>query len=87
MKYPKIISAKVLQQYTLLVEFDNGDWREYDVAPLFNQSIFLPLKDLCLFKNVHVEQGGYAVSWNNEIDISEYELWQNGKPCLAVEQS
>jgi hypothetical protein len=27
---------------------------------------------------VRIEQGGYAVSWNEEIDISEYELWVNG---------
>jgi hypothetical protein len=26
-----------------------------------------------------VEPGGYAVAWNSEIDISEYELWQNGE--------
>jgi hypothetical protein len=28
-----------------------------------------------LFKAVKVEKGGYAVAWNSEIDISEYELW------------
>lgn len=30
------------------------------------------------YKNVRIEQGGYAVSWNEEIDISKYELWVNG---------
>jgi hypothetical protein len=33
---------------------------------------------VAFFKNVKVEQGGYAVSWNDDIDISEYELWCNG---------
>ena len=23
--------------------------------------------------------GGYGVSWNEDIDISEYELWDSGK--------
>jgi len=31
------------------------------------------------FKNVKVEAGGYSVYWNDKIDISEYELWKNGK--------
>ena len=28
--------------------------------------------------SVTVELGGYAVVWNKDIDISEYELWSNG---------
>ncbi|MBU0600006.1 DUF2442 domain-containing protein, partial [bacterium] len=36
-------------------------------------------KSFAYFKNVHVEPGGYAVAWDANIDISEYELWKNGK--------
>nr|WP_245709089.1 DUF2442 domain-containing protein [Allochromatium warmingii] len=31
------------------------------------------------FKNVSVDPSGHAVSWNSEIDISEYELWKHGE--------
>ena len=41
--------------------------------------MFSPLKNQILFKTVIVEKGGYAVVWNNTIDISEYELWNNGQ--------
>jgi hypothetical protein len=41
--------------------------------------MFAPLKNPSFFKNVKVETGGYAVYWNDNIDISEYELWKNGK--------
>ena len=27
---------------------------------------------------IQVEPGGYALVWNEDIDISEYELWKNG---------
>ncbi len=40
----------------------------------------LLLKNPALFKSVQVEKGGYAVYWNSEIDISEYELWRHGQP-------
>jgi len=29
---------------------------------------------------VKVDAGGYGISWNDDIDLSEYELWTNGKP-------
>jgi hypothetical protein len=41
--------------------------------------MFEPLKNRAFFNSVKIEQGGYAVSWNEDIDISEYELWSNGK--------
>jgi len=37
------------------------------------------LKNPVLFKSVRVEKGGYAIFWNDDIDISEYELWKHGK--------
>ncbi len=41
--------------------------------------MFAPLKNSFFFKNVRVEQGGYAIFWDQNIDISEYELWMNGE--------
>ena len=52
---------------------------EQDVSRLWHNEMFAPLKNPSFFKNVKVETGGYAVYWNDNIDISEYELWKNGK--------
>ncbi len=41
--------------------------------------MFAPLKNPALFQSVKVKRGGYAVVWNREIDISEYELWSHGQ--------
>jgi hypothetical protein len=78
MNYPKIKSASAIDNHILIIEFDNNETKQYDVSQLMEKSIFEPLKDPVLFKAVQVEQGGYAISWNNEIDISEYELWKHG---------
>jgi len=32
------------------------------------------------FRALHVDAGGYGISWNDDIDLSEYELWTNGVP-------
>ena len=50
----------------------------YGITPLLKNKMFSPLKNPDFFKNVQVEAGGYAVFWNEEIDISEYELWIHG---------
>jgi hypothetical protein len=79
MNVPKILSVTVIDNHTLLVHFDNDERRKYDVTPLLNKAMFAPLKNSALFKSVQVETGGYAIAWNNEIDISEHELWIHGE--------
>jgi Protein of unknown function (DUF2442) len=79
MTCPKIISVKAIDAYTLAVEFDNQQKRQYDVKPLLDTVMFSPLKNMALFKSVQVDTGGYAIVWNEDIDISEYELWQHGQ--------
>ena len=80
MQIHRVVSARAIDNHTLLVEFDNAGKRQYDITPLLSKDAFAPLKDPDLFKAVRVEQGGYAVIWNSEIDLSEYELWRNGQP-------
>jgi hypothetical protein len=80
MIYPRICSARALDDRSLLVEFDNQEKRIYDITPLLATNAFSPLSDPALFKAVQVDAGGYAVVWNETMDISEYELWRHGKP-------
>ena len=79
MKYPKVKSAKAIDHHILIIEFDNKQKKKYDVTPLLEKEMFSSLKNPVLFKTVHVEIGGYAVAWDNDIDISEYELWSHGQ--------
>lgn len=77
--YPKIIEAKGDNNYILIVKFDNKITKKYDVGKLLAHARFEPLKDKSLFRAVRIDAGGYGVSWNDGIDISEYELWVNGE--------
>ncbi|MEE9356399.1 MAG: DUF2442 domain-containing protein [Methylococcaceae bacterium] len=79
MAYPKVQSALAIDNHTLVIEFDNQQKKKYDMTPLLEKQMFMPLKNPALFKAVQVEQGGYAVFWNSNIDISEYELWRHGE--------
>lgn len=56
----------------------------YDVKPLLAQ--WKPFEALTqidgLFGQVKVDQGGYGISWNDEIDLSCNELWEGGLPVV-----
>ena len=78
MDYPKILSAVAIDNHTLLIEFEDKKKKTYDIRPLLKK-MFVPLKNYAFFKTVSVDSGGYAVVWNSNIDLSEYELWLNSK--------
>ena len=52
----------------------------YDCASLLSRPRFHLLADPGVFQAVSVDAGGYGISWNDDIDLSEYELWTNGEP-------
>ena len=76
--YPKILSVKSLPNFQLFVVFQDQTKKVYDCSHLLSQEPFKPLTEAALFNTVKVDQGGYGISWNDDIDIAESELWING---------
>ena len=76
----KVKSVETLENYLLLIIFQNGIKKQYDIKPLFEKwKEFKTLyNNLVLFKNVKVDAGGYGISWNDNLDLSCTELWNNG---------
>lgn len=75
--FHKIISAKALENYTLLIGFDDGKKCIYDILPLCEKfEVFKDLKNIKgLFEQVKIEPKGYALSWNSSLDISADEIY------------
>lgn len=79
MKFHKVKDVSSLTGLKLSVQFTNGTTKIYDVTPLMHRfSSFKLLKDELLFRNVEVDQGGYGIIWNDDLDLSCDELWENG---------
>lgn len=79
MKFHKVKDVSALAGLKLSVQFVNGTTKIYDVAPLMTRfSAFKLLKDESLFREVEVDQGGYGIIWNDDLDLSCDELWENG---------
>ena len=76
---PRIREVKPLKNMMLAVTFKNGVIKEYDVKPLVKRyEIFNQLENVSIFNLVKVDCGGFGIMWTDEIDLSEYEIWQNG---------
>ena len=86
MNVPRIKAVSPLEARRLLVTFVNGVQKVYDCQRILNLERFQLLKHEAFFKAVTVDPGGYGVSWDDETDLSEYELWNQGvevEPCTA----
>ncbi|MDA8228520.1 MULTISPECIES: DUF2442 domain-containing protein [Desulfosporosinus] len=75
---PKVKEVVATNDYSLIVTFDNAVIKQYNMQNMIEQPRFLSLKNKALFMTVSVDMGGYGVSWDSEIDLSENELWTQG---------
>ena len=82
--YPKIKTVKPITDKRIIVTFENDIKKIYDCSPLLKQESFRSLANDTLFNCIKVDLGGYGISWNEEIDLSESELWLNG---ISAEQT
>ena len=81
--FQTVSSVEPLADFRLLVGFNNGNKKIYDVKPLFSKwAVFKTLENVPgIFRCVQVDTGGYGVVWNDEIDLSCNELWEGGTLC------
>ena len=78
--FHKIKNVFALPEYKLSVQFSEGVTKIYDVKPLFEKiPLFAELKDnQAEFACVSADVGGYGIVWNDDLDLSCDELWENG---------
>ncbi|MGI6555741.1 MAG: DUF2442 domain-containing protein [Pseudoramibacter sp.] len=79
--FHKIKAVNALPDYKLSVQFTEGVTKIYDVKPLFDKwPAFEAFKTSdTLFSQVKVDVGGYGVIWNDDLDLSCDELFENGR--------
>ncbi len=79
--FHKIKSVLPLSEYCLRVQFSEGVTKIYDVKDLFSKwKAFKALQENReLFYEVKTAPGGYGVVWNDDLDLSCEEIYENGK--------
>lgn len=77
--FHKVKNVSAMPDYKLSVQFCKGVTKIYDIKPLFEQlPVFAALQNEELFWGVSVDVGGYGIIWNDDLDLSCDELWENG---------
>lgn len=78
--FHKIKNVTPLQDFKLSIQFAEGITKIYDMKKLIeNNKIFADLKNINLFNSAEVDTGGYGIIWNDDIDISCDELFENSE--------
>lgn len=76
----KIVSVKPMENFVILVGFQNGIEKTYDMRtlyPIFPQFEVFE-NDVDLFYQVQVDMGGYGISWNDDLDLDANDIWEDG---------
>ena len=76
----RIVSVTPLENFILLVSFQNGIEKTYDMRnlyPTFPQFEIFET-NVELFRHVQVDVGGYGISWNDDLDLSAEDIWTDG---------
>ena len=79
--FHKVKEVRALENFKLCLQFAEGVTKIYDLNPLISEIPAFKIfeKNPYLFKDVTVDIGGYGIIWNDELDLSCDELWENGE--------
>ena len=72
---PTVIKAIPKDDYKLLLEFDNGEKKSFDVTPYIKGSWFGKLHDKPYFSSV--KANGFNIEWPDGQDICPDDLYYN----------
>jgi hypothetical protein len=76
---PRVREVEADQDYTLLVTFNNGEKKRFDVKPYLNIGVFNELKEPEVFYSVKPFLG--SIQWSNGVDLCPDTLYQDGEEC------
>ena len=76
--YLSVKKVKTLDEYKLLLTFENGEERIFDMKPYLENGIFKELKDKSMFNSVRVSFD--TIEWENEADMDPEMLYEDSVP-------
>jgi hypothetical protein len=75
--YLSVTDVKPLEDYKLLLTFENDEQKVFDVTPYLEVGKFSELKDDDLFKSVYISFD--SIAWKNQLDLDPELLYSKSK--------
>ena len=82
---PYVKKVKPIENYCLMLWFDNEEQKIFDLKPYLNKGIFSQLKNLSLFTSARVVAG--SVEWPNGLDLSYNTLYLESLTAIECDYS
>ena len=82
----RLLSVKAQKDKTLLVVFQNGIEKKYDIRQLYSHfpQMMVFEEDQSLFEQVRIDLGEDGIVWNDQLDLEAEDLWYDGIPTGNV---
>jgi Protein of unknown function (DUF2442)/RelB Antitoxin alpha helical domain len=81
---PRVQAVTPLLNYSLLLKFDNGEQKIFDVTPYLDKGIFRVLRNQSIFASVNVVLG--SVQWSNGADFCPDTLYLESSKVSHIEE-
>jgi hypothetical protein len=72
---PRVKEVQPEQDYTLLITFNNGEHKLFDVKPYLSKGIFVALHDNNIFRQVKPFNG--SIRWPGDLDLCPDTLYED----------
>lgn len=69
----RAVNVKPMNNFLLLIIFDNGEERVFNCAPLLKDELYSQITDEAYFQRVHIDEMG-MVCWDESTDINPFYL-------------
>ena len=72
-----ITGVRANDDFTLIISFDNGEKRLFDVSPLLQKNtVFAPFADINNFRRVYVDDQ-HCIAWDIDPTVDSEKVWNN----------
>jgi hypothetical protein len=72
-----IVNVTANDDFTLTIEFDNGEKKLYDVKPLLKPgTVFEPFANINNFRRVYLDEN-HCIAWDIDPDVDSSVVWSN----------
>lgn len=75
---PRPVDVKPLNDYELLVTFQNGERKVFDAKPILSLPLYQPLKNKDFFNLA--KANGMCIFWNEDVDLCPDMVYTDSCP-------
>lgn len=77
---PHLAAVTPLDDFYLLLEYETGERKRFDVKPYLGVGMYRRLNDEAYFKTARLEHDGWFVGWPEGEDLAPEDLYGLGVP-------